>query len=86
MEVTAFAAAQAVTEVRLRVDAQRAAAGLIGELATLVKDYPGEIPVILAVDTSLGPKMLELGSGYRVSPSPAFFGEVKALLGEAAVA
>ena len=38
------------------------------------------------VDTSLGPKVLELGAGYRVSPTPAFFGEVKALLGEAAVA
>jgi hypothetical protein len=41
--------------------------------------------VIMNVDTSLGPKVLELGSGYRVSPTPAFFGEVKALLGEAAV-
>jgi hypothetical protein len=42
--------------------------------------------VILNVDTSLGPKVLELGPAYRVRPSNAFFGEVKALLGEAAVA
>jgi hypothetical protein len=51
-----------------------------------MKDFPGEAAVIMNVDTSLGPKVLELGAGYRVSPTPAFFGEVKALLGEAAVA
>jgi DNA polymerase III subunit alpha len=85
MEVTAFEAAQVAKEVRLRVDALKAQAGLVGELARLVKDFPGETPVILSVDTSLGPKTLELGPGYRVKPSPAFFGEVKALLGEAGV-
>jgi DNA polymerase III subunit alpha len=85
IEVTAFEAAQIAKEVRLRVDALKAQAGLVGELARLVKDFPGETPVILSVDTSLGPKTLELGAGYRVRPSPAFFGEVKALLGEAAV-
>jgi DNA polymerase-3 subunit alpha len=86
MEVTAFEAAQETKEVRLRVDALKAQAGLVGELARLVKDFPGETPVILDVDTSLGPKVLELGPGYRVKASAAFFGEVKALLGEAAVA
>jgi DNA polymerase-3 subunit alpha len=85
LEVTAFEAAQAAKEVRLRVDALRAQAGLVGELARLVKDFPGETPVLLSVDTSLGPKTLELGPGYRVRPTAAFFGEVKALLGEAAV-
>jgi DNA polymerase III subunit alpha len=85
IEVTAFEAAQIAKEVRLRVDALKAQAGLVGELARLVKDFPGETPVILSVDTSLGPKTLELGPGYRVRPSAAFFGEAKALLGEAAV-
>jgi DNA polymerase III subunit alpha len=86
MDVTAFEAAQEANEVRLRVDALKAQAGLVGELARLVKDFPGETPVILDVDTSLGPKVLQLGPGYRVKPSAAFYGEVKALLGEAAVA
>jgi DNA polymerase-3 subunit alpha len=86
MDVTPFEAAQEAKEVRLRVDALKAQSGLIGELARLVKDFPGETPVILNVDTSLGPKVLELGPAYRVKPSNAFFGEVKALLGEAAVA
>jgi DNA polymerase-3 subunit alpha len=85
LEVTAFEAAQEAKEVRLRVDALKAQSGLVGELARLVKDFPGETPVYLSVDTSLGPKTLELGPNYRVRPSAAFFGEVKALLGEAAV-
>ena len=86
MEVSAFAAAQVITEVRLKVDARKAPAGLLQDLKLLMKDFPGEAAVIMNVDTSLGPKVLELGAGYRVSPTPAFFGEVKALLGEAAVA
>jgi DNA polymerase-3 subunit alpha len=84
MEVTAFAAAQEAKEVRLRVDARTAPAGLIGELKAILEGFPGEIPVVVDVDTSLGPKLLELPS-HRVKPSAAFFGEVKALLGETAV-
>jgi DNA polymerase-3 subunit alpha len=86
MEVTPFAAAQEAKEVRLRVDARTAPAGIIKELAGLVRDFPGEAAVIVSLETSLGPKLLELGPDYRVRPTPAFFGEVKALLGEAAVA
>jgi hypothetical protein len=59
---------------------------LVRELAALVKEYPGEAPVRLALQTSVGPKMLELGNDYRVQPVPDFFAEAKALLGEAAVA
>ena len=69
-----FEAAQEAKEVRLRVDAVKAQAGLIGELARLVKDFPGR-RVYLNVDTSLGPKVLELGPGYRVKPSAAFYGQ-----------
>ena len=50
-----------------------------------MKDFPGEAPVYLDLITSQGPKLLELGPGYRVRPEPDFFAEVKALLGEAAV-
>jgi hypothetical protein len=42
--------------------------------------------VIVSVETSLGPKVLQLGPGFRVAPDADFFAEVKALLGEAAVA
>ena len=85
LEVRPFEAVQARREVRLRIDARRARAGLIGELASVVRDFPGEALVVVDLDTSLGERTLALGPGYRVKPDSDFFAEVKALLGEAAV-
>ena len=86
IEVTPFEATPERTEVRLKIDAPRAQAGVIRELAALVREYQGEAPVVLALETSEGPKTLAFGSAYRVQPVADFFAEVKALLGEAAVA
>jgi DNA polymerase-3 subunit alpha len=83
LEVSAFEATPERREVRLRVDARIAQAGLIRDLALLVKEFPGEAPVYVEALTSIGPRLLELG--YRVEPGPDFFAEAKALLGEAAV-
>jgi DNA polymerase III subunit alpha len=84
MEVTAFEAVAERREVRLKVDARIAPAGLIKELADIVERYPGEAPVYVEAVTSVGPKLLELGC--KVQPIPDFFAEAKTLLGEAAVA
>ncbi len=86
IEVSAFEATPERREVRLTIDAARAPAGLIRELASLVKEFPGESPVVLALETSAGPRTLTLGNEYRVRPVADFFAEAKALLGEAAVA
>jgi DNA polymerase-3 subunit alpha len=86
IEVSSFEAIPERREVCLRVDAQRAPAGVIRELATLIRDFPGESPVFVDLETSLGPKRLQLGAGYRVAPTADFFAEVKHLLGEAALA
>jgi DNA polymerase III subunit alpha len=85
IEVAPFEQTPERSEVRLRVDARRAPAGLVRELAELVKDFPGSIPVVVALETSEGEKTLTLGSKYCVDPVPDFFAEAKALLGEAAV-
>ncbi len=85
MEVTAFEATPERREVRLKVDARIAPAGIVRDLAMLVKDFPGEAPVYVDLVTSMGSKLLELGPNYRVHPVPDFFAEVKHLLGEAAV-
>ena len=85
LEVNEFEAYVAPTEVRLKVDARKAPAGALRELGHVVRDYPGEAKVVLALETSEGPKTLEFGPEYRVQPVPDFFAEVKALLGEAAV-
>ena len=86
LDVAGFEAVRERPEVRLRVDARRAHAGVIRDLAEVVRGFPGESPVIVALDTSDGPRTLQFGPEYRVRPEPDFFAEVKALLGETAVA
>jgi hypothetical protein len=85
MEVTPFEAVPERREVRLRIDAREAPAGVIKELAALVRDFPGEAPVYLALETSLGEKTYAFGPDFRVQPGADFYAEVKALLGEAAL-
>ncbi|MGB2875146.1 MAG: DNA polymerase III subunit alpha [Gaiellaceae bacterium] len=85
LEVSSFEATPERREVRLKLDARRARAGIIRELAGVVKDFPGEAPVIVDLVTSDGPRVFQLGPDFRVKPEPDFFAEVKALLGEAAV-
>ncbi|HYA08957.1 MAG TPA: OB-fold nucleic acid binding domain-containing protein, partial [Gaiellaceae bacterium] len=85
LDVAAFEAIPERRDVRLRIDARRAQAGVIRELAQLVKEFSGSAPVLLDLETSEGCKTLALGPDYRVEPAPDFFAEVKALLGPAAV-
>jgi DNA polymerase-3 subunit alpha len=84
MEITAFEAVPERREVRLKIDARQTPAGVIKDLADIVARYPGEAPVYIETVTSLGPKLLELGT--KVQPIPDFYAEAKTLLGEAAVA
>ena len=85
MDVAAFEAIPERKDVRLRIDARQARAGVIRELAQLVKEFRGPAPVLIEMQTSQGPRMLALGPDYRVEPAADFFAEVKALLGPAAV-
>jgi DNA polymerase-3 subunit alpha len=86
MEITPFEATPERRQVVLKVDATRAPAGLVRDLAAVVREFPGEIPVLVAISTSQGETTLALGPDYTVKPEPDFFAEVKSLLGEAAVA
>jgi DNA polymerase III subunit alpha len=85
-EVSAFEAVAMKREVRLRIDATQAAAGVIRELASLIRDFPGESPVFVDCLTSQGPRVYALGPKFRVQPEADFYAEVKALLGESALA
>ncbi|MBA2461698.1 MAG: DNA polymerase III subunit alpha [Actinobacteria bacterium] len=85
LEVTAFEAVVERTEIRFKLDARAARAGLIRDLALLVKDYPGESPVYVALETSLGPKTLALGPEYRVAIDTDFLTEARTLLGTDAI-
>jgi DNA polymerase-3 subunit alpha len=86
MEVSSFEAVPERRDVRFRIDATRARAGIIRELAALVREYPGDAPVYVSLETSAGERVLALGPDHRVRPDSDFLAEAKALLGEAAVA
>jgi DNA polymerase-3 subunit alpha len=86
LELAAFEAVAEKRPVRLRIDATRARAGLIRELADLIRDFPGESPVYVDCVTSQGPKTYQFGPGFSVQPAPDFYAEVKALLGKSALA
>jgi DNA polymerase III subunit alpha len=84
-DVAGFEAVRERRDVTLKIDATVARAGIVRELATLVRDFPGDSRVHLILMMSEGQKQLVLGPQYRVKPVPDFFAEAKALLGEAAV-
>ena len=86
IEVTPFEATPERTAVHLKLDARTAPAGIIRELATLLREYPGDASVYVAMQMSEGARTLEFGPSYRVKPEADFFAEVKSLLGESAVA
>jgi DNA polymerase-3 subunit alpha len=85
IEVSPFEAVAERREVTIRIDARLARAGVVRDLATLVKDFPGDSRVNLLLEMSEGTKQLTLGPKYKVRPVPDFFAEAKALLGESAV-
>jgi hypothetical protein len=85
MDVSAFEAVAERRDVRLKIDARHAQAGIVRELASLLREYPGEAPVLVLLDRASGPQTLQFGSDFKVHPDGDFFAEVKALLGESAV-
>ncbi len=86
MEVAAFEAVPEKREVRLKVDATRVRAGIIRELAQVIREFPGESPVFVDCVTSQGRKTYAFGPQHKVRPAPDFYAEVKMLLGESAIA
>jgi hypothetical protein len=73
-------------DVRMKVDATRAPAGIVRDLAELLRRFPGDAPVFLLMEMTAGAKELEFGAGYRVTPDSDFYAEVRTLLGQGAVA
>jgi DNA polymerase-3 subunit alpha len=84
-EVLPFDAVPEIRTVTLRIDARSAGADVIGELKSLIGEFPGPSPVELELTTSEGPKRLRFGPGYRVDPDGSFVAEARALLGAAAL-
>jgi DNA polymerase-3 subunit alpha len=68
--------------VTVRIDARRCTPPLIGRLKDVLATHPGTTEVHLHVE---GSNDLRLVAGPRVTPSAALMGDLKALLGPAAV-
>jgi DNA polymerase-3 subunit alpha len=86
LELNAFEAVPEMRPVRLKIDATKAGAGTIRELAQLIRDFPGESPVFADLVTSAGKKVYAFGPQFKVQPAPDFYAEVRMILGESAVA
>jgi hypothetical protein len=83
--VQGFEAVPEKREVRLKIDAVRAQAGVIRELRALVERYPGDALVFAELQSTIGPRTLQFGPGYKVQADSDFFTEVRELLGPAAL-
>jgi DNA polymerase-3 subunit alpha len=85
-DVKPFEAVAARRDVRLRIDATQIPAGAIAQLRDLLRDFPGDSQVYADCVTSQGKVIVAFGPKFRVEPAPDFYAEVRALLGESALA
>jgi DNA polymerase-3 subunit alpha len=85
LELAPFEAVQERRDVTFKIDARQQPAGIVQELRRLVRDFPGESPVYLRMETSLGQKTLAFGPEFRVKPDSEFIAEARTLLGADAV-
>jgi DNA polymerase-3 subunit alpha len=65
----------------LKVDARRCPDSLIGDLKSVLEHFPGEMEVLLEMETSTGMRKLRFGSDCRVSLSTGLRAELDDLLG-----
>jgi DNA polymerase III subunit alpha len=80
-EVAKARATRDLGPVLLKIDAARFGASLIEELKAIFEHFPGDIEVLLEMETRQGCRRLRFGSDYRVRPSAALDAELDALLG-----
>ena len=69
----------------VRVDATALPATIIDELKHVFGNHAGESEVVLAIETSAGPRTLRLGEGYRVNQTPSLRAELGRILGPTAL-
>jgi DNA polymerase-3 subunit alpha len=67
--------------VVVRLPAMRCTPPLIDRLKSVLADHPGKTEVHLQLDSRARTIVMRLEKGPFVAPSPALFGDLKALLG-----
>jgi DNA-directed DNA polymerase III PolC len=67
------------------LDATALPASIIDELKHVFGNHAGDCEVVLAIQTTAGPRTLRLGEGYRVKETPSLRAELQSILGPAAL-
>lgn len=57
-------------EMLLRVDGSAVSPRLVADLGAVLGEHPGNVPVVLDIDTRHGVRRLRFGSRFNVEPSP----------------
>jgi DNA polymerase-3 subunit alpha len=70
--------------VRLRADARLLPGSVIDDLKHAFVTHPGPSDVVLALETSEGPRFLVFGPEFRVDPTPSLRAELEHILRTAA--
>ena len=76
---------QHVGPVRVNMPAARCVPPVVDRLKEILAGHPGTVEVQLHLQNSGRTTVLRLDDRLRVTPSPALFGELKALLGSGSV-
>jgi DNA polymerase-3 subunit alpha len=70
----------------VRLAPARCTEPVVDRLKDVLSTHPGTTEVHLKLVNGSREHLLRLGDGFRVTPSPALMGDLKALLGSTAVA
>jgi DNA polymerase-3 subunit alpha len=65
----------------IRINAAQFGVSIVEDLKSVFEHFPGDVDVVLEMDTREGRRRLRFGSDYRVRPSAALDAELDALLG-----
>jgi hypothetical protein len=67
------------------LDASKLPPSIIDDLKHVLQNFPGESELVLALETSRGPRVLRFGDAFRVKSTPTLKAELEHLLGRATI-
>jgi len=85
LEVLPFSGVSEYRPLTLTIDAARLQPSAIEDLARVLSDFPGEVPVVVNMVRDEQTARLRVGDRLRVAPVAGLYAELKALLGESCI-
>jgi DNA polymerase-3 subunit alpha len=85
LEVLQFSGVSEYRPLTLTIDAARLQPSAIEDLARVLSDFPGEVPVVVNMVRDEQTARLRVGDSLRVAPVAGLYAELKALLGESCI-